>query len=142
MNEHIQVQAEIAAQWWVDRMTPIHGDTAQIGGKQGDMVAMLQTMLASSSADKINGADYAAFKQALIDCIVASAAECPDDYWLSFGVDYHPEGELREALERVEKGKEMTHLLPFKHHMTVTPDYVNVKAGYGVAWLDIWTKPE
>lgn len=142
MNDNIQAQAEIAAQWWVERLTPVHGDSAGWGGEQGAMLAALQTMNALESSKSVTSESRAEFKAALITAIVNEANDSGDNYRLYLGVDYNPEGALRDALQSVANGRAIADMLPYKHRMYITPETVEASAGYRASRVKLWSKPE
>ena len=61
---------------------------------------------------------------------------------ISFHVDYHPEDKLREILDDSIKDYNSMSIFPCKTSMSVSPEEVQVKEGYGKPYIHLYPVPE
>lgn len=143
----ISKEAQVAAKWWADKLrtgfVPDNGSAEE----EGTVANLKETNpLASSIFSLAREADEAqltpekidAFEEALAEGIEDLIGKAYGDYGSTFGVDYHPDRILSDALAEAEIHESMT-TLPWKTTMRVLPGSVKVGDGYGAAFQEIFS---
>lgn len=120
-------EARTAARWWADKLrddfTLDNGDP-----EQHPIVGGMLALARAKNREGLTVAKIDAFERALIARVQVMLDE---GHRLGFGVDYHPDPELGDALSDAEIPVSMT-ALPWKTVMWVRPGSVRVGDGYGV----------
>lgn len=133
-TEIITVPGNVGAAvgWWADA---IYSPTFDNGDKSrtGDMASLLATLL--SASDPVTKDQAEAFKLALAELLME---KMKTQFSFDIYVDYHPDRILVDAATRA--GIRNTSCFPWKTYMSITPERVEVRAGYGKPYETIWTK--
>lgn len=116
--------AKVAARWWADQL---RGNAKLDNGddsEAGIFGSVLSSMLQEAEKSKRPSDDADKFEVALVDRLLEE-----DSKWLCVGVDYHPDGILQSAADRVGVQLGMASL-PWKTNMRIENDTVRVSCGY------------
>ncbi len=121
-KEEIEQLSESAAVWWAEKLQTPKFDNG--GTDPGNQLAQLIT----ASMHKEQPGDKASkFKEALKEAI---AERLEMTSYMSFGVDYHPDRILTDALSKATIKNDMS-TLPWKTNMWIKDGKVEVRYGYG-----------
>jgi len=133
--------AQAAARWWGERLKRprFQGETredkmrgANTGMDMAEILATLNSANTDRSDDKVD-----AFVEALA-AEIENRLKTSGNYGFSFGVDYHPDAILLDALSKAGfSGADTMSILPWKTSMWVKPTGVKVSEGYGSSTVEV-----
>lgn len=144
-EQTISKEAAVGAKWWADKLRtgfmPNNGSAEEDGtvaniaaNNPGSFVANLFSRTADEEQCTSERIDV--FEAALAQGIEGLLAEGGSPYGSTFGVDYHPDPILADALVAADIKESMT-TLPWKTHMRVLPGSVKVGDGYGAEFREL-----
>lgn len=128
----VKAVAAIAAKWWRKKITDTTNLSNHSNGESGDlgfMTALLGSMLAMNHTPSTEKAD--AFEGELSRLII-SKLSASDSVYLS--CDYGPDEILSQAAEACGIDPSV---FPFKRHMRISLDGVEVCDGYGQPYVKL-----
>jgi hypothetical protein len=146
MSEQVfSKEAQVGAKWWADQLrsgfTPNNGSVEEEGtianlSQTDPAVRELFAMARVNDEAALTPEKVDAFEAALVANIEALLIEDEGPYHSTFGVDYHPDKILSDALATAEIEESMT-TLPWKTDMWVLRGSVKVSAGYGAEYVEL-----
>lgn len=124
--------AAIAAKWWRNKITDTANLSNHSNGESGDlgfMTALFGSMLAMDHTPSTEEADTfeEELSRLIISKLTASDSVC-------LGCDYGPDEILSEAAEASGVNPSV---FPFKRHMKISLDGVEVSDGYGQPYVKL-----
>ena len=130
--QEMKAIAKVVADWWVSQLSPIPGSDNGDKSENGIWLMALRTLAAKT----VNPESAAQFGMNLYDEVL-KALKTGENY-IYFGVDYHPDGMLREAIRPLEQADAIVSQLPIKTAVSIDDGIVRVKRGYGAPWQTIY----
>lgn len=136
-KEAISLLSEHASEWWVKKLqAPVFDNGAT---DQANIMAQLLATLnhKAEPAEKV-----LKFKETLKGIITKSLSSDRNSlYGMSFGVDYHPDRILAEALSKAGIEDNMS-CLPWKTNMSILDGKIEARSGYGAPREVVYELPE
>lgn len=137
-HEQIKAMAKVAGDWWVSQLSPVPGSDIGDSNDSGAMLIALRILAAGT----VDSSDAARFGMNIYDHVKAELSKDNGWSWLDMGVDYHPEGILRDALDGFtpDQARAIASQLPLKTRMSIDVEHatISVKVGYGREWQKIY----
>lgn len=130
--QEIKNIAKAASDWWVAQLSPVPGSDIGDDSANGAMILVLRIM----AAQPVTESALIDFGMNLYE-VIQEAQERNEEY-ISFGVDYHPEGLLYDALERCKDAHALISQMPLKTRMSISEGKVEAARGYGANWIQIY----